>query len=72
MTTKQKHVRLMITAVLLVAGFFIVGYLLWAEFDIGRHNLYYQLSYLVVMTAIFVALTIVLCSDAGRTKDRQE
>jgi hypothetical protein len=72
MTPKQKHVRLMIAASLLVAGFFIVGRFLWAEFDIGRHNLYYQLAYLGVMTAIFVALTIVLCSDASRTKDRQE
>ena len=72
MTPKQKHVRLMTTAALLVAGFFIVGWLLWAEFDIGRHNLYYQLAYLGMMTAIFVALIIVLCSDTGRAKDRQE
>jgi len=62
----------MITAALLVAGFFVVGWLLWAEFDIGRHNLYYQLSYLGVMTAIFVALTVVLCSDANKKGDQRE
>ena len=72
MTPKRKHVCLMITTALLIAGFFIVGRLLWAEFDIGRHNLYYQLSYLGVMIAIFVAVTIVLCSDSSKTNDRRK
>jgi hypothetical protein len=34
------------------------GYLVRAEFDIARNNPCHQLSYLGVMTAIFVALNV--------------